>query len=227
MEPSTLALEQMALDRLRQTYEERGYAFLREPSSTFLPAFLRDLRYRPDAIAIKGDEGVVIEVKLKRPDVPSQRLADLADKIRAQKGWHFHLLFLSDDPEALPPPLPEMPVASIRDQAREAQQLWGAGHRRAALLLSWATLEAAIRTTIRSLDETVATKMLTGRPALGLAGTYGLIELDLERQLNEIMATRNAVAHGDFDRVVSEADFITLSAAIDQILTEIRPAKPH
>lgn len=226
MEPSSLALEQLALDRLRQTYEEEGYAFLPAPSPSLLPAFLRDLHYRPDAIAIKGDEGVVIEVKLKRSGMPSQRFTDLADKISAQKGWHFRLFYLPDDPQSVPPSLPDASPSAIRDQSLEAQQLWQAGHRRAALLLGWATLEAAIRTTIRSLDRTVSTTLLTGRRALDAASTYGLLEPAQEQQLNRIMLTRNAIAHGDFDRVPDDADFQALGRLVDHILAEYAPQNP-
>src|ERR1700676_243772 len=83
--------EQLVLQRLRDRYEHEGYSFHAYPPREFVPPFLAD--YHPDAIALKGDGGIVIEIR--DPSMPRNvRLSEVADYFKGQKNWQFQIVNL-------------------------------------------------------------------------------------------------------------------------------------
>src|SRR5688572_10891025 len=89
--------ERLVLDRLREQFESDGYEFVVHPVS--LPSFLGD--YRPDAIALKGNGGVVIEVKSRRHSGADKRLSELTRLFVDQADWRFDVVY-SDAPTLVP-----------------------------------------------------------------------------------------------------------------------------
>ncbi len=61
MATPTANLERERLLKLAEEYRDRGYEISIHPNSEDLPDFLRN--YRPDMIARREDDAVVIEVK--------------------------------------------------------------------------------------------------------------------------------------------------------------------
>ncbi len=61
MATPTANLERERLIKLAEEYRDKGYEILIHPNLEDLPDFLRN--YRPDMIARREDEAVVIEVK--------------------------------------------------------------------------------------------------------------------------------------------------------------------
>src|SRR5487761_2299947 len=134
--------EAAILEQLRDRYEAEGYQFFAEPGRELTPAFLGAIR--PDAIAIKPGDRVIIEVKLREPSPHEEaRLTEIARLVASQPGWRFIVLV-----EATPAGALRVRPSTRSDIARhfeEASALAAAGHVRAAFILGWAVLEAVAR----------------------------------------------------------------------------------
>src|SRR5689334_18586253 len=79
--------ENTVLDLLRERYESEGYEVFLHPSPSVLPVILA--HYRPDAIAVRGDDKIVIEIKSDGSRSEGARLKDLASTFASIPGWRF------------------------------------------------------------------------------------------------------------------------------------------
>jgi hypothetical protein len=68
-----------ALRNLQQASAARGLKFYINPSREIVPKFLGD--FRPDAIAIGPEGGIVIEMKLRGNPASEKQLAAIAKKV--------------------------------------------------------------------------------------------------------------------------------------------------
>lgn len=192
------------LERLRESYEQDGYAFFSQPSSDLLPRFLSG--FRPDAIALKGDEKLIIEVKTSERPQWSTTLKRLSEAMKGHPEWQLRLHAYqpeTDDIQAIQSPDP----ALLRERIQELEALLDSGHARAAQLLSWSILEAIVR-------GIMATRGLNPGARLSRRGIVQFLEMDglitdediptLRRQA----ALGDRIAHGDLavvlDRGTSE-----------------------
>lgn len=221
METRNLALEKAVLGRLRRTYESKGYRFLEGPSPSLLPDFLHELAYRPDAVALKDDGGVVIGLKLDRSHESGRKLSQIADAVRGHKGWDFKLLFLAEQPDMVPSTLGDISAEALGRQLSEANLLWRAGHRRAALLIAWAAFEAAARTAVRRYATDERIDVVTPLVLIENAVTYGVLGNAAASPLRKVARTRSAIAHGDFSIEVLKSDFDAIIQAITEVMEEI------
>src|ERR1700689_3304468 len=132
---SSLAFrERLVLERLRETYEREGYEFFLQPSGGILPPFLRGVR--PDAIALKPGEGVVIEVKFGNRPGKDQHLGPIAAALHGHADWRLKAYFEQPRPEdALSIGVPTQ--TEIDKEITESVRLATEGHERAAFLLAW------------------------------------------------------------------------------------------
>src|SRR4051795_5155667 len=96
------------LRNLQQVSEARGLKFYLNPPREVIPAFLGD--FRPDAIAVGPDGGIIIELKRRRSSASEQQLAAIAKKVSDQKGWEFRAIYLNppmDETQPIAAPTPE------------------------------------------------------------------------------------------------------------------------
>lgn len=201
--------------RLRQVAEEyrgRGYEVLLEPKGKQLPRALAG--FRPDLVARKGDELVVVEVKSRSALRRDAQLQELAKAVRAHPGWRFDLVIASTEHDGV---VPEGAQAwGERDVIRrldEARSLLETGHLEAALLLAWSAAEGALRILAKAeeinparQDVPYLLKQLAFRAAL----TREQFNL-----LQDMSDFRNAVAHGHTPGGLPPAGPPQVSALID------------
>lgn len=191
--------EAAILDRLKDRYEQQGYQFFAHPGPELIPAFLGG--FRPDAIALKPGDRLIIEVKLKQPPVNAEKhLAEIARKVAMQSGWRFTVLVEDESPEG-GVRVRRSTAAEIGRQLAEVAALAQAGHARAAFILAWAVLEAAARASCPTLTDRPLTPMQT----IQELAMQGVIEEAAADRLRDMLAARNAVAHGDFSVAVEPA----------------------
>ena len=73
------AMQQEAPERVAQRYRDEGYQVIVRPFGEQIPPFLAG--FQPDLIAIRGNEGVIVEIKINRMDLSSDhqisRLAEI------------------------------------------------------------------------------------------------------------------------------------------------------
>lgn len=90
MTPNPLVSERQRIERIAEEYRSKGYDVLVEPSGPDLPPFLGN--HRPDLIARRGDERLVIELKPSPSEAEPGRVRGLAEKIEREPGWKFVLI---------------------------------------------------------------------------------------------------------------------------------------
>jgi len=205
------AREEQVLDVLQRRYEADGFSFVRHPSGSALPEFLRGAS--PDAIAMGPDRKIVIGVKTSRSLHDKGRLAQVARLLQGHRDWHYAVFYADDlgtGDDALPVPSKEAvekEIAEVRSQLRN-------GSVRAALVSGWALLEAVTRRVAPSAFQHAPK---TAGTIAELLGREGLISDEDLRWLLKLVELRNAIVHGDLDREVRGED-VELLAKVAETL---------
>ncbi len=200
MEDQTTEREEQRLREVARDYQSRGYEVTLHPPSFSIPGVPPD--YRPDMIARRGGENVVVEVRSGHTMSQSPQVTAIAEAVKFQPGWTFELVVTTPAPaEASSGQLEVLSRERTQQLLDAASKLADVGDCEAALVVAWSAVEAAMRHIANR--EVVS---LEGLQTSGVAKqlvAYGLLgRQDLEL-LNQAMEVRNAVAHGFASRTVS------------------------
>lgn len=217
MASSAEARERAVLDLLRERYEGNGYSFFAYPPAQLVPNFMEG--YRPDAIAMRDDDRIAIEVK-QRSRQDAKQLARVAERFASHPNWKF--VVVSDevlpDFEALGISSPE----AIEGQLTEAEQLVRAEHYRAAFVLGWAIIEALARALQRGGE--MGSQSRSPREVAEILERNGYIGFEEGRRLRNLVNLRNATVHGDFGVNVDKSAVEDLLQIARHLGTELRTA---
>ena len=92
---------EIKVDRRRRqiasSYKKQGYRVLFPSGKDILPPFLGDCR--PDFIAEKEGDHVIVEVKPSRGLKGANDLVELADRVAAEPGWRLELVTVRSEPD--------------------------------------------------------------------------------------------------------------------------------
>jgi uncharacterized protein YutE (UPF0331/DUF86 family) len=210
--------EREILELLRARYLADGFRFIIHPPRDLTPSFLGS--YRPDAIALKGSGGVVFEVKKSSRSGSGRGMAEIARLFEGHPEWRLEFVFADNFTgergllmgAASFEPLSDEQLASMRS---EVELLSNGGHSDAALIMSWALLEATARRRLGSAAG--ALQMMTGWQVVEQLATRGLLDPERVPEMQELLGLRNAVAHGAQVRRVSSEDVRAMLRVIDEI----------
>jgi uncharacterized protein YutE (UPF0331/DUF86 family) len=215
MTPSTAFRERLVLERLKETYEQKGYEFFSEPTDDLLPPFLRG--YRPDAIALKPHEGVVIEVKFGNHPGRDRRLESVAALLAEQTGWHLKIYVeqpRAEETLSIDAPTPDQIEAWIGESERLAME----GHERAAFLLAWSVLEAIAR--VRASEQgIVPLRLVSPAGAVQSLEMSGYIDEQAGQDFRNMVNLRNRIVHGDLAAEVGRS-------AVEGLIHRLRELTP-
>lgn len=178
------------LEGLRSRYEDQGFTFTIAPDQTLLPAFL--LSYTPDAVAQKPGQNVAIEVKQHQSPASQRQLQEIRRLFESHPDWQFHVVYMSSAPLqsiTISPPS----SAAIRGRMEEVRALSKEGHQRAAFVIAWSLLEAALQ----SVGGDEPSKPRTPGTVVQTLGMHGFISAETERRIRELIQLRNRIVHGD------------------------------
>lgn len=212
-------IESRAIAKVAEDYRRRGYNVSLMPAGSDLPEFLTD--YRPDIIARRGSESIVVEVKVGTRTSVAERFREIAERVNRQPGWRFSLVYVSpSEPDQLleadPAPLPE-----LEERAREANSLLEANQSDAAFLLYWSALEGSLRLLGRR-----AQLPLENLPSSALIRElYSSGELSREEfdTLMRLLPVRNKLIHGLVGRT-QRATVEPLRSLVNMLLENARSA---
>jgi REase_AHJR-like protein len=191
--------------------EAEGYDVFVHPRPPVAPAFLGD--FQPDAIAIRADRKLVVEV-VSRPGI-DKKLQRLSSLLKDQPSWELRVILVS--PTTVPEVLDVQPPAAIRQRITEMRKLADEGHPGPALLLGWASFEAASRSL--QADE-FKTAQTPGRLIDVLAGDGYLTPIEAD-QLRSLAKKRNAFAHGKLQAEISSKEVRELLSILETMLLMI------
>ncbi len=199
------------LERMRSRYEAEGFTFTVLPDRAKLPAFLGP--YIPDALAQKPGRNIAIEVKTQPSRATQMQIEDTRRLFEDHPDWQFAVFYRGTDSarSALVPPASPQ---SVRERVGEARELVEQGHRRAAFVMAWSLLEAALH----AVEETGGGKPRAPGTVVQSLAMNGYIDADAERRLRGLIPLRNRVVHGDLGAEPSAADVEILLTAAEETL---------
>jgi REase_AHJR-like len=218
MQTSTLAAEERRIQELAREYRDRGYQVTVEPGPGHLPEPLS--RFRPDLVARKADDLVVVEVK-SREGLPDQQVQDLAKAVREQPGWRFELVLLKAEPG--PPGTRAWDAEDIAESLRQAEAILNSGFPEAALLLAWSAAEATLR--LLAEKERLPLERDDAVYVLRLLVSRAVIAREEYGHLWEILEQRNAVAHGLKPPRLDVANIRAFCKLVTDLLRQSRPRR--
>jgi hypothetical protein len=203
-----------AVEKLAGEYKAKGFQVQKEVDLPF--SFAGQQRYRADLVAERGDEHLVIEVKLHgvQEGPQARRWSEIAREVRSHPGWHFQIVAVDRELPAIPNP------ERIAAEIASAEALLEQGTVTAAILVAASAFEAAAQ---RRLQE-------IGALPNGNASRQTLVErlvsegqLDQEDfvPLRDAIEVRNAVSHGYFDQPASREAATRLVTSARRLLTAV------
>lgn len=179
---------------LAEEYRRDGYKVVVEPGPLDLPFDLGG--YRPDLLALKGDSGLIVEVKARADRLSIDTLRSVAEEVRHHPGWRFVLVTAQDIPSVGLPGQEEDPISwdEIKERIEHALSLKAMGERETAYLALWIAFERLLRLQARR----VAIPVDRLAPSIVIRQLYSQGELTME-QFDAALACqdiRDRVVHG-------------------------------
>lgn len=151
--------------------------------------------YRPDLLAERDGEHVLVEVKGLTSASDEARYRALAERVQAHPEWRVDLVAVgSPDRLALSSELPVLPAADVERRYDEADGLAAGGHGDAAVLIGWAATEAALR--LLAERNAVPVQRAATPVLLKQLVSLGVISREQYDTLWPLYQQRNAIAHG-------------------------------
>ena len=135
--------ERQRVQKVGQVYRDKGYDVLIEPQGDQLPDFLQ--AFRPDLIAHKGDENIVVEVRMRGQVSDFPQVNELAKVVRNEAGWKFELFLLGPENSFFMNGASPLTVEEICSKRKEVALFFQNGHLEAAFLMGWSLVEAILR----------------------------------------------------------------------------------
>ena len=182
--------EQLFIEKRAAEYRSRGYEVSRDAPLDFFPGF------RADLLVQKDGENKVIEVKTRTSITLTPEIAELAEVLSSMPGWSFDLLLVGE-PEKLDAPegTNSFSGEDIIERISGAERAFESSLLDASFLLAWSACEAALREML-STEEFEIKRVTESDYVLAYAASQGVISADDENFLSEMLAYRNAIAHG-------------------------------
>ncbi len=210
-------LHEEKLDALALSYENEGFAILKEPAPEDLPFHLDG--YRPDLIASKGNSGIIVEIKTSAERISVDRFQSIAQEISSHPGWRFMLVTLDDvDAERIPTTASDLPTWSqLLEKLKQVELMVQSGVFEPALLYLWGIFEAALRK--RAIQQNIPVERLPSAILLNHMYSQGEISVDQIDFFQQLMHKRNRIAHGG-NEVIDVNFAASIVNAVAGLLTE-------
>jgi uncharacterized protein YutE (UPF0331/DUF86 family) len=187
--------EAEVIESLLPRYQAEGFDVYVNPSPSILPPFMQ--AYRPDAIALKKDRKIAIEV-VGSTARSSEKIKTLQSLFADHEDWELRVFYAS--PVASSKLLEIVSIPAINESIQRVIDLKQEGHSLPALVMAWATLEAIGRAL---LPEQFRRPQTSARLVEVLA-SEGYITPEEADTLRAASTVRNAVAHGQLDSTVDQ-----------------------
>ena len=188
------------LHRIADRYRNDGYTVVLEPPLRRLPKFLRN--FRPDMVASRGDENVVVGIKSQGKKKVRDSLYQLAEAVHVRPDWRLDIVFYEEEEEL--PQYPRYPSPkSIRTAIQDANAIYEQGHTAAAMMLACSAFEAAAKRAIAKVEDRYAYKLPPNDLVKRLVFHGFLTEGELE-VAHKAIIRRNQIVHGRLKRPVPE-----------------------
>ncbi|MEI8394569.1 MAG: hypothetical protein WCF85_07530 [Rhodospirillaceae bacterium] len=205
--------ETAVLECLVPNLEAEGFQVFLHPSRALLPPFMQP--WRPDAIAVKPNEKIAIEVMAESPGggVKREKLSAL---FSAHPEWQLRIIYAPPLTQDMPikTPSKEVVIETLHRLPRIMEEAGPVP----ALLTAWAAFEAVAR----SLVPESLRKPQSPARLIEILASDGYITPNEADQMRGIGRQRSVAAHGDFDITFTPTD-LGVVVEIIQILIKLSP----
>ena len=192
-----------SLDVIRKDFEKKGYRFVFNPSSSELPIFLQ--HYRPDAVAIKENDKIIIEINALRDEKKRKiPVSALAKQIPPDSEWRYLLVNVGHNPNHVMD-LPRLKKTEIDAALQEIKQLVALNLTRPAMLELWSLFEALSRRIYPS-DIRFSLRPLSPIQIVERLAMEGDLDKIEAQKMRELISVRNSLAHGNLGIQVGKKD---------------------
>lgn len=198
--------------RVAERYRDDGFEVRVHPSADDLPFDLGG--YRPNLIATRGNERLLIAVRGSVMQSSIDRLIEAADRVRTTP-WKL-LLVTGDDVPGESVPGADLALPEWQEIHHQIAKLDGERDGPATLLFAWAVLEAVLRR--HALDASLPIHRLPTPGLIKQLYTQGELPAEPFDRLMLMLDQRDRVAHGlSFEAAPGE--IVELRAMITELLT--------
>ncbi len=201
--------ERSALDAFEPLWRKKGYTLVREPTQEELPGFLKG--FHPDAIAVGVNPSLVIEVVGGQGTAAEEEIRRLRAAFEGRDDWRLEVIYAGPDGA----PLGRASRTEVLVALRRAKAL-ADSEPAAALLMSWATLEAIARI----LEPELAFRSLAALTVVDLLVSYGHVTQEEGQKLRILAMARNRLAHGQIDAAPARDDIRYLCDLEEALIAE-------
>jgi uncharacterized protein YutE (UPF0331/DUF86 family) len=201
------AMQRATLERLSEKWAKQGYQVFIEPRGEIVPSFLQ--RYLPDAILVRDDDKVIVEAIRKGQRNAEEKVKQLKALIEGQHAWRLEIVYSGEEVDSMR----QVDRRVIADTLSSAIRLSQA-EPRAALLLLWASTEAAARVLFPSQTNRPQSP---GRVIELLAGN-GEVTPSEAQVLRNLMQARNRIVHGELDVALDLNSLMTMHDIVKRLL---------
>ncbi|MCR9257071.1 MAG: hypothetical protein NXI16_13375 [Alphaproteobacteria bacterium] len=202
--------EKHIIEGLLPELEAEGYEVYANPRGPIIPRFLGG--YVPDLIALRPDGNLIYEIKMRQSKAAGETITQIKKLVDAEPNWSLRVVYAN--PKVVPKTLKKPSRSNVEHQLEVVRALTSGGNVNAALLLGWATFEAAAR---HISPDDFATPQTTDRLIGRLASEGHVMPQDAET-IKRIGSIRNAVAHGVFGEEVRVEDVEELCRIVSSVL---------
>jgi hypothetical protein len=194
---SRTATESRKLNEVASAYSAEGYEVLVEPAAGRLPVWLRG--FRPDLIARRDDDCVVVEIKSARSVKADDNVRRLTDAIEEHPDWRFELVMIRPSGKGAGatsvPAGPLLPPDHLAEYAQAASQMADSGFLEPAFLTAWVLFETAYRYALEH-DAVDPTRLSASSVLKTLLSLGYVASRDEVAHLDGLWRLRNSLAHG-------------------------------
>lgn len=183
------------LDSVLPQYEAEGFEVYVNPAPSILPSFMRE--HRPDAIALRTDKKIAIEVVRSRGD-STRKIQELRSLFATHPDWELRVHYVSPLRSDKSPDV--VPRAAIDLAIERVLNLKNEGHKLPALIMAWATLEGIGR----ALLPDRLRRPQTPARLIEVLASEGYLTPQEADTLRGAIPLRNLAVHGSIDQVVED-----------------------
>lgn len=204
---------------IAKRYEEQGYVVTLDPPSSAFPFSLGN--YKPDILATKGDESIVIAVKLAGAPVDSDAYLRLDQEIQRHAGWRFLLATVNEAElqDLRSGGVGNIDIQRIRDYLEKIDNI-AEKEELAVLVLPqlWNVYLSALR--LLALRDGVGGEDCSDLSFLNQAYAAGILSFDAYESARRLLNLRNHAAHS-LDSLETISDWRELRKMVDAVLMQL------
>jgi uncharacterized protein YutE (UPF0331/DUF86 family) len=222
MATPTVNIERERLIKLAEEYRDKGYEISFQPNPEDLPDFLKN--YRPDMIARRGDEAVIIEVKSRSSlNSSAQYLRNLAQAVEQHPGWRFELVMTNPEDATYSQRAEDsLQENEIESRLQVTRQL-ATQHLESAILYSWSLAEATLR--LVAENEGLSLQRFDSLYLVKQLAIEGVLSKSEYQFLMNALSLRNSIAHGFKTAQLDQESLYELITITEQLLKALHSDK--